>query len=182
MIDTLATPHALESGPLEGGDLRALVDGLASTPGLWRPRVRHEQERVFELLWLDERVEVWLICWNGEEHDTGYHDHDISSGAFAVVEGELVEERLTIGRTIRRRLRRGQSLGFPPSHVHRVHGVGAAPAVSIHAYSPPLRRLGVYALSDDGVLARESVAASHELRSESGPLHTDPNDHTEDDR
>ena len=30
------------------------------------------------------------------------------------------------------------------SHVHRVQGVAAGPAVSIHAYSPPLRRLGVY--------------------------------------
>lgn len=180
MIDTLATPHAIEGGPLEGDDLRALVDGLAKTPGLWKPRVRHEDERVFERLWLDERVEVWLICWNGEGHDTGFHDHDISSGAFAVVDGELIEERLTIGRTIRRRLRRGQSLGFPPSHVHRVHGVGEAQSVSIHAYSPPLRRLGVYALSDDGALRRESVEATHELRSESAAQNTDPNHHTED--
>lgn len=180
MIDTLATLPAIEGEPLEGGDLRALVDGLASTPGLWSPRVRHDDERVFELLWLDERVEVWLICWNGEGHDTGFHDHDISSGAFAVVQGELVEERLTIGRTIRRRLKRGQSLGFPPSHVHRVHGVDAMQSVSIHAYSPPLRRLGVYALSDDGALRRESVAATHELRSDPGPAPTDPNDHTED--
>ena len=81
-----------------------------------------------------------------------------------------MEERLTIGRTIRRRLRPGQSLLFPPSHVHRVHGVGDAPAVSIHAYSPPLARMGVYAVSDDGALRRESVAATHELRSAAARL------------
>lgn len=168
MIPALTEP-AREAGPLAPEGLRDLVDGLAREPGLWTPRVRHDPEaRIFERLWLDGRVEVWLICWSGEEHDTGFHDHDISSGAFAVVRGELVEERLAIGRTIRRRLRRGQSLGFGPSHVHRVHGVGAAPAVSIHAYSPPLARLGVYAVSDDGALGRETVSAGHELRADPG--------------
>jgi mannose-6-phosphate isomerase-like protein (cupin superfamily) len=149
---------------LDPDSLRALVDGLAAAPEAWEEHVRHDTEgRHYTLLHRDGTVEVWLICWTGEDHDTGYHDHDISSGAFAVARGELVEERLAIGRTIRRRLRRGQSLGFPPSHVHRVHGVGDTPAVSIHAYSPPLARLGVYAVAPDGALRRESVAATHEL-------------------
>jgi mannose-6-phosphate isomerase-like protein (cupin superfamily) len=149
---------------LDPDALRALVDGLAARPGEWAELVRHDTgSRHFALLSRDERVEVWLICWAGEDHDTGFHDHDISNGAFAVAEGELVEERLAIGRTVRRRLRRGQSLGFPASHVHRVHGAGDAPAVSIHAYSPPLARLGVYAVADDGTLRREPVAATHEL-------------------
>jgi mannose-6-phosphate isomerase-like protein (cupin superfamily) len=149
---------------LDTDALRDLVDGLAARPGEWEARVRHDTAgRHFELLRRDDRVDVWLICWTGEEHDTGFHDHDISSGAFAVARGELVEERLAIGRTIRRRLRSGQSLAFPPSHVHRVHGVGESSAVSIHAYSPPLARLGVYALAPDGALRREPVAASHEL-------------------
>lgn len=153
--------------PLTEDGLRSLVEGLAAAPGLWAERVRHDpRERVFEVLWRDERVEIWLICWNGEGHDTGFHDHDVSRGAFAVVRGELVEERLGLGTTIRRRLRRGQAVAFPPSHVHRVHGVGDTPAVSIHAYSPPLRRLGVYAVAEDGALERESVPATHELRAD----------------
>ena len=110
---------------LDPDALRDLVEGLAARPEEWEALVRHDTgSRHFALLRRDEQAEVWLICWTGEDHDTGFHDHDISSGAFAVAEGELVEERLAIGRTIRRRLRRGQSLGFPPSHVHRVHGVG----------------------------------------------------------
>ena len=96
-------------------------------------------------------------------HDTGFHDHDESHGALAVVRGSLVEERLVLSGSIRRRLRRGDSLAFPASHVHRVHGIGETPAVSIHAYSPPLRRLGVYSVSDDGAPRRETVPASHEL-------------------
>ena len=149
---------------LDPDALRDLVDGLAARAGEWEGRVRHDTgARHFELLRRDDRVEVWLICWTGEDHDTGFHDHDVSSGALAVARGELVEERLGIGRTIRRRLRRGQSVGFPPSHVHRVHGVAGTESVSIHAYSPPLARLGVYAVAEDGTLQREPVAATHEL-------------------
>ena len=137
MIGTIPAPPRTTGEPLDPDRLRALVDGLAAVPGLWAPRVRHDpRERVFEVLWQDGRVEIWLICWSGEDHDTGFHDHDISSGAFAVVRGELVEERLTIGTTIRRRLRQGQSVGFAPSHVHRVRGVADTPAVSIHATRP----------------------------------------------
>ncbi len=166
-LDALLPPAAPPIGP---DDLRALVEGLAGNPALWTPRVRHDPgSRIFELLWSDPRVDVWLICWSGEDHDTGFHDHDVSSGAFAVVQGELVEERLTVGAPVRRRLRRGQSLSFPPSHVHRVQGVGTIPAVSIHAYSPPLVRMGVYGVAPDGTLRREAVGATHELRAQGPP-------------
>jgi mannose-6-phosphate isomerase-like protein (cupin superfamily) len=166
-LDPLLPPNVEPHRPEA---LRDLVDALAGRPGLWTRRVRHDSDsRVFELLWRDERVDVWLICWSGEDHDTGFHDHDVSSGAFAVVRGELVEERLTVGAPVRRRLRRGQSLCFPPSHVHRVQGVGTTPAVSIHAYSPPLVRMGVYGVADDGTLRREAVGATHELRLQGGP-------------
>jgi len=159
-----------DDGPLAPEALQQLVDSLVAQPDLWSERVRHDaDDRFFELLWVDERVEVWLICWTGEGHDTGFHDHDISQGAFGVARGELVEERLTIGNTIRRRLRAGQSVSFGTSHVHRVHGVENGESVSIHAYSPPLRRMGVYAVSDEGALQRESVAPTHELRSTGAP-------------
>ena len=59
-------------------------------------------------------------------------------------------------------------MSFGTSHVHRVHGVENGESVSIHAYSPPLRRMGVYAVSDEGALQRESVAPTHELRSSTG--------------
>ena len=36
--------------------------------------------------------------------------------------------------------------------------------VSIHAYSPPLWRLGQYAIDDDGALLRVSVSYADELR------------------
>jgi hypothetical protein len=38
------------------------------------------------------------------------------------------------------------------------------PAVSIHAYSPPLWRMGSYAVGLDGTLRRESISYAEELR------------------
>jgi hypothetical protein len=55
----------------------------------------------------------------------------------------------------------GASFCFGPDHIHRL--VGAADrSVSIHAYSPPLERLGQYSM-DDGVLRRISVSYADEL-------------------
>ncbi len=172
-----AIAHATEAtgAPLAPEGLRSLVDGLARTPGLWTPRVRHDpDERVFERLWLDDLVEVWLICWSGEEHDTGFHDHDISSGAFAVVRGAL----------------RGGAPGDRPHHpAPAARGAVAGLPALARAPRPRRRRharrvdprllataraaLGVYAVSDDGALGRETVSASHELRADSGPLTDD---------
>jgi len=37
-------------------------------------------------------------------------------------------------------------------------------AISVHAYSPPLWRLGQYDLSADGILRRTSISYADELR------------------
>ena len=145
--------------------LQRLVSGIAADPGTWRGLVNLDAEhRHFAQLWRDDHVDVWVISWmNG--HDTGFHDHDLSSGAVAIVEGELVEERLAIGGPPRqRRYRAGTSFGFDASHVHRMHQAGGGPAISIHAYSPPLWRLGAYAIEPDGTLRRASISYAEELR------------------
>jgi hypothetical protein len=38
--------------------------------------------------------------------------------------------------------------------IHRVRHRGAGPAVTLHAYSPPLRRVGTYEVAADGALLR----------------------------
>ena len=45
-----------------------------------------------------------------------------------------------------------------------MHQDSAAPAVSIHAYSPPLWRMGAYSVAPDGTLRRESISYAEELR------------------
>ena len=87
-------------------------------------------------------VDIWVISWMSG-HDTGFHDHDVSCGAVAVVEGEIVEERLVLGGGPRRRRHRaGEVFDFDASHVHRMRQDEDRAAVSIHAYSPPLWRMG----------------------------------------
>ncbi len=145
--------------------LRRLVSRIAADPDAWRPLVNLDAEhRHFAQLWRDDHVDVWVISWmNG--HDTGFHDHDLSSGAVAIVEGELVEERLAIGGPPRqRRYRAGTSFDFDASHVHRMHQAGGGPTISIHAYSPPLWRMGAYAIEPDGTLRRASISYAEELR------------------
>ena len=50
--------------------------------------------------------------------------------------------------------------------IHRVLHAGTGPAVTIHAYSPPLRRTGAYRVGADGTLERESQPFEVELRGE----------------
>jgi predicted metal-dependent enzyme (double-stranded beta helix superfamily) len=161
MIDAFSTPTG---HPLEPEELKALVARVAGRPELWRPHYDpHATERTYAALHRDQTVDVWAIFWL-PEHDTGWHDHDISSGAVHVVEGALEEHVLRLARPeLRTRYTAGRSFLFVPSHIHRL--VCAAPrATSIHAYSPPLWRLGQYALADDGALRRMSVSYADELR------------------
>ena len=146
-------------------ELRELVSRIAADRRQWEALVEFESpERHFEQLWRDSHVDIWVISWvNG--NDTGFHDHDISNGAVAVVEGEVVEERFTLGGSPRRFAHRaGEVFDFDASHVHRMRQEADHPAVTIHAYSPPLWRMGTYAVSPDGELRRRSISYLEELR------------------
>jgi len=150
---------------LSGDELEAVVAALGARPGLWRRHVRHDPHaRVYEELLRDEHLAVWLICWM-TDHDTGFHDHDLSAGAVHVVDGAVREDRLTLGRPPSSRVvAAGSSFSFRASDIHRVLHHGAAPAVTIHAYSPPLWRMGAYEVGPDGTLARHSLSYAEELR------------------
>jgi predicted metal-dependent enzyme (double-stranded beta helix superfamily) len=100
-----------------------------------------------------------------EDHDTGFHDHDISCGAVAVVSGCVREERLMLeGPPTEQLVRAGQSFNFSAADIHRVRHAGSAPAVTLHVYSPPLLSMGAYVIAEDGRLERQSVPAGEELR------------------
>ena len=159
-----------EPAALSRAQLRVLAAEVASDEGLWGHLVRHEPDRrTYEELLIDEplltgRVGLWLICWM-DDHDTGFHDHDMSSGAGAVAAGHLREERLAIGATARAQVYTpGDSFDFGPSDIHRMTHAGGGPAISIHAYSPPLQGMGAYVIEPDGVLRRAPIPYTQELR------------------
>jgi predicted metal-dependent enzyme (double-stranded beta helix superfamily) len=149
---------------LNGEELERFVGDLAGCPELWIDLVKHDpNQRVYEELIGDEHVTAWLICWM-EEQDTGFHDHDISSGAVAVVSGRVREQRLTLnGEPTDAVYEAGESFRFAPTDIHRVRHAGDTPTVTLHAYSPPLLSMGAYVVEENGRLNRREVPSSEEL-------------------
>jgi predicted metal-dependent enzyme (double-stranded beta helix superfamily) len=163
LFPALDQPPAV--APLQRAELRDVVAALAAHPEPWAHLVRHDPaQRVFECLRLDDQVEIWLICWMPGQ-DTGFHDHDLSSGAVVVAQGAVVEERLRIGGPPSvRRYTPGDVFDFSPVDIHRVTHAGTTPATTLHAYSPPLRRMGAYLVQPGGALERHPLAKNQELR------------------
>jgi rhodanese-related sulfurtransferase len=102
--------------------------------------------------------DIWLLAWQPSQ-ETDWHDHGGSSGSFAVTNGALLEEFRGPGsrRLARRELAGGAHTSFGPAHVHNVRHHGEGPALSIHAYSPPLVAMTYYELGPFGLIARETV-------------------------
>lgn len=149
---------------LDAAELRAWVREIAADPELWAAHVRHDTDgRHFVSLYRDSDVDVWLLCWNTSD-DTGWHDHDTSSGAVAVTRGAVAENRPRLGGdAVGRVVTEGRDFSFGPDHIHRMAGAVDG-SVSIHAYSPPLWRMGQYSISPSGVMRRFSVSYADELR------------------
>ncbi len=161
---------ALPTRTLDKRELQALVDDLTQRPELWSQHVAFSDfsgfsdgGRYYCSLYRDEYVDVWLLCWT-RQGDTGWHDHDISSGAVRVVRGAINECNPRIGgEHLVTMVEAGGSFCFGPEHIHRLTGERDG-SVSIHAYSPPLWRLGQYSITDDGLMRRVSVSYADELR------------------
>jgi quercetin dioxygenase-like cupin family protein len=155
---------ALPARFLDQRELAELVRSLARRPDGWGDQVSFAGgRRHYVSVHRDEYVDIWLICWS-PGNDTGWHDHDISAGAFYVVRGALVESQPRIGGAHARAVvTAGCSVSFGPDHIHRLTDESEQ-AVSLHAYSPPLWRLGQYSIDGSGVMRRVSVCYADELR------------------
>lgn len=110
----------------------------------WQRVVRfNSADRFYARLHSDSLVDVWLLTWLHDQ-STDLHDHGLSAAAFTVVRGELLEVQATAdaGLSSHRRLP-GETTWVAPGVVHDVrHSSG--PAISIHAYSPPLDSMTYY--------------------------------------
>jgi rhodanese-related sulfurtransferase/mannose-6-phosphate isomerase-like protein (cupin superfamily) len=121
----------------------------------WMDRVRlSTKQRWYERLYQGPDHDIWVISWLPGQ-STGFHDHGESSGAFIVATGILEEHRPGEQPLV---IPPGKLRAFGPSYTHDVHNVSRAPAVSIHAYSPPLREMNEYELDGSQLIPREAAS------------------------
>jgi YD repeat-containing protein len=114
-------------------------------------------DRWFTRLHSDDELDVWLISWV-PGHGTELHDHSGSLGALTLISGALHEFRWDGQGLRRRRLDAGDQAAFPLGWVHDVTWApgehATAPALSVHAYSPPLTAMSYYEVTDRNTLRR----------------------------
>jgi mannose-6-phosphate isomerase-like protein (cupin superfamily) len=133
-----------------------MAQGLASVVTAESVPLLAGMARRYERLLATDDYEVWLIAW-AAAGVLELHDHGGSIAVMCVVEGELVEtytdlvdrhplRSVTVGA--------GQSLALPVTRVHEVWNPGPAPALSVHAYSPPLRTMRFFDHRPEHFLAR----------------------------
>ncbi len=166
-LDRIALPGRL----LEPDELRETAEAIAKRPDLWRGLVVHDaSRRQYTSLYVDRHIGVWVISWM-PGHDTGWHDHAASHGAVAVALGEIREERPVLGGPPRRTdATPGESFCFDNTEIHRMADLSAGPAVTVHAYSPPLLHMGVYIVESDGYIRRRHVDWDEHLDATGHPV------------
>ena len=146
-----------------------LAAELVTADHLWGSYIRHDDaSRFYQQLYRDPNVDVWLICWV-DGQNTGYHDHDRSSGAVYVADGQLCEDYFQ--RAEDGWIREQTNIHTTGGHFHfdaaDIHGVrhpgGQEKSTSIHVYSPALWRMGHYQPDERGMLRRVSMTYADEL-------------------
>ena len=120
----------------------------------------------------DRRVDIWVISWLPEQ-GTRLHDHGGSSGAFTVLSGTLTESVPSGYQDARMRVRdtdraAGSTARFGRHYIHDVRNLAQRPAVSVHAYSPPLTSMTYYDVVDGDLVTAETVPTD---RPEAGVEH-----------
>jgi rhodanese-related sulfurtransferase/predicted metal-dependent enzyme (double-stranded beta helix superfamily) len=139
-------------------ELANIVSRFASSDG-WMQKVRLRAEgRWYERLYHGPDYDIWVISWLPGQ-STGFHDHGASSGAFVVATG-ILEEHCPDERN--RMIHPGKPRAFGPDYAHDVRNVSLAPAISIHAYSPPLTEMNEYELDGSRLVPREPASVKSE--------------------
>jgi predicted metal-dependent enzyme (double-stranded beta helix superfamily) len=150
MTITQASPLRTDGGPLALLDL--LQTYVHETGGVV-PRAEPDlAERRYELLELTDDLEIWAIHWP-QGQGLELHDHGGSVGALWVVEGSLEEHYVDPDQTLARRsIVSGGGAAFGPTYIHDVVNAEAAPATSLHAYSPPMASMTFYRAEGRGLV------------------------------
>jgi len=161
--ETLARHPAPALSPPRLGQIAGAV---AAQPHRWSEVLRFDPgRRWYRRLELADDHEVWLLTWLPGQ-STGFHDHGRAAGAFAVARGQLSERTVEAEplagarpRVRHRTVRAGGIRSFGTQHVHDVTNVSGEPAVSVHAYSPPLTAMRRYDLTQAGLVPAATQSA-----------------------
>ena len=134
--------------------LVAIARELAKRAPAW-PGTTRQGRRRWDLMAASDAFEAWAITWE-PGGAIELHDHGGSSGAVAVVAGELLETSVVTRASGEVALwsstiASGRCTSFGGHHVHDIVNVGAAPAVSVHVYAPRLSSMTYYRMCE-GVL------------------------------
>jgi hypothetical protein len=154
-IEALVGSLQLRDGRLTPTELERLAEEVAARPECWRELVVDSPEKRWWLvLHRTANFEIRLLSWEQDQR-SDWHDHGGSSGGFSVVDGTLDERyRTNAGAELRaRRFGAGSSGCFGPAHVHDMQYQHGRPAVSIHAYSPPMTLFTTYEETPYGLVA-----------------------------
>jgi hypothetical protein len=156
--DVQHRPASTAARPLSTTELRDLVDSIAARPHEWRGLVRfNENQRWWARLPAPDGVDVWILSWL-DSQGTEPHDHGDSSAAFTIVQGTLTELRPGArGELVPQEFPAGRTQTVAPGQIHDVLNRGNEPAVSIHAYSPPLVRMTYYRQTVGGLEQTRTV-------------------------
>jgi rhodanese-related sulfurtransferase len=140
-------------------ELANIVSVFASSDGLMdKVRLRAER-RWYKRFYHGPDYDIWVISWLPGQ-GTGFHDHGASSGAFVVATG-ILEEHRPGERT--RVIHPFNPRAFGPDYAHDVRNVSLAPAVSVHAYSPPLSDMNEYELDGSRLVPRNPASGKAEM-------------------
>ncbi|MGO4212442.1 rhodanese-like domain-containing protein [Terriglobus sp. YAF25] len=136
----------------------------------WIDRVRLRTEhRWYERLYHGPDHDIWAISWLPGQ-STGFHDHGESSGAFVVAMGILEEHRAGEQPLV---IHPGEPRAFGRDYAHDVRNNSFAPAISIHAYSPPLTDMNEYELEGNQLVPREGLSERAEALHQEWHMRTD---------
>jgi rhodanese-related sulfurtransferase/predicted metal-dependent enzyme (double-stranded beta helix superfamily) len=139
-------------------ELAEIVSEFAASEG-WMEKVRlRTDQRWYERLYHGPDHDIWVISWLPGQ-STGFHDHGASSGALVVATGVLEEHRPGERARV---MQPGRAHAFGPDYAHDVRNVSVAPAISIHAYSPPLSDMNEYELEGERLVPRERESGKDE--------------------
>ena len=155
--DMLGELDAYREPPLAA--LCVALQRLAVGSGDLVPIARFDERRYRRRsLYRGPEYEVLLLCWRAGQRSP-IHDHPGSRCAFRVMEGtsaESVFERSDAGLVypmITREHRQGFVCAAENEDIHQVSNLQLSEdLVTLHVYSPPLRAMNTYSLTDSCVL------------------------------